>query len=107
MSVKIKRTLLYALLIVFAAVFLAPIFIVLMNSFKDRLYITSEPFALPNAETFAGAANYTSGLDKTGFFSAFAYSLFITVGSPTGKMASSLMNSLPTFSSDASGKVIK
>lgn len=81
MSVKIKRTLLYALLIVFAAVFLAPIFIVLMNSFKDRLYITSEPFALPNAETFAGAANYTSGLDKTGFFSAFAYSLFITVGS--------------------------
>lgn len=81
MSVKIKRTLLYALLIVFAAVFLAPIFIVLMNSFKDRLYISSEPFALPNAETFAGAANYTSGLDKTGFFSAFAYSLFITVGS--------------------------
>lgn len=81
MSVKIKRTLLYALLIVFAAVFLAPIFIVLMNSFKDRLYITSEPFALPDAETFAGAANYTSGLDKTGFFSAFAYSLFITVGS--------------------------
>ncbi|MGN1117569.1 MAG: carbohydrate ABC transporter permease [Acutalibacteraceae bacterium] len=81
MSVKIKRTLLYALLIVFAAVFLAPIFIVLMNSFKDKLYITSEPFALPNAETFAGAANYTSGLDKTGFFSAFAYSLFITVGS--------------------------
>ncbi|MGN1348398.1 MAG: carbohydrate ABC transporter permease [Acutalibacteraceae bacterium] len=81
MRVKIKRTLLYALLIVFAAVFLAPIFIVLMNSFKDRLYITSEPFALPNAETFAGAANYTSGLDKTGFFSAFAYSLFITVGS--------------------------
>ena len=81
MSVKIKRTLLYALLIVFGAVFLAPIFIVLMNSFKDKLYITSEPFALPNAETFAGAANYTSGLDKTGFFSAFAYSLFITVGS--------------------------
>lgn len=79
MSKKGRRGFLYALLIFFGAVFLAPIFIVLMNSFKDKLFITSEPFALPNADTFAGAENYTSGLDKTGFFSAFGYSLFITV----------------------------
>lgn len=78
---KGRKILLYTLLIISAAVFLAPIFIVLMNSFKDKLFITSEPFALPNAETFSGLENYTSGLDKTGFFSAFGYSLFITVGS--------------------------
>lgn len=78
---KGRKVLLYILLIISAGVFLAPIFIVLMNSFKDKLFITSEPFALPNAETFSGLENYTSGLDKTGFFSAFGYSLFITVGS--------------------------
>lgn len=81
MSSRARKILLYALLIIVAAAFLAPVFIVLINSFKDKLFITSQPFALPNSETFSGAENYTSGLDKTGFFSAFAYSLFITVGS--------------------------
>lgn len=81
MNQKAKRIILYALLIVSGAVFLAPIFIVFMNSFKDKLFITAEPFALPNGDTFSGLENYTSGLEKTGFFSAFGYSLFITVAS--------------------------
>lgn len=81
MKTKGRKILLYALLILISAVFLAPIFIVLMNSFKDKLFISAEPFMLPNSETFSGLENYTSGLDKTGFFSAFGYSLFITVGS--------------------------
>ncbi len=81
MKTKGRKILLYALLILTSAVFLAPIFIVLMNSFKDKLFISAEPFMLPNSETFSGLENYTSGLDKTGFFSAFGYSLFITVGS--------------------------
>lgn len=80
MSAKAKRIILYAVLILFAAAFLTPIFIVLMNSFKDKLFITSQPFALPNPETFSALENYTSGLEKTGFFKAFGYSLFITVG---------------------------
>ena len=58
--------------------FLAPIFIVLMNSFKGKLYISNAPFELPDAETFSGLENYISGLEKTGFFSAFGWSLFIT-----------------------------
>ncbi len=59
--------------------FLFPVFMVLMNSFKSKLYITSEPFALPDADTFAGISNYTEGLSKTGFFSAFFTSLLVTV----------------------------
>jgi raffinose/stachyose/melibiose transport system permease protein len=59
--------------------FLFPVFMVLMNSFKSKLYITSEPFALPDADTFAGLSNYTEGLSKTGFFSAFFTSLLVTV----------------------------
>lgn len=77
--IKSKQRLLFSLLCVLAIAFLSPIFIVLMNSFKKRLYISNEPFSLPNSETFAGIENYTEGLIKTGFFSAFILSLFITV----------------------------
>lgn len=70
-----------ALLTVLAIAFLAPIFIVLMNSFKGRFFISDMPFQLPNAETFVGLENYVSGIAKTGFPRAFGWSLFITVGS--------------------------
>ena len=78
---KLSHALVYLVLIIMSVIFLAPIFIVLFNSFKSKLYITSEPFAFPNSETFAGLENYIGGLSKTGFFSAFGWSLFITVGS--------------------------
>lgn len=78
---KLSRVIIYIVLVIISAAFLAPIFIVLFNSFKSKLYITSEPFAFPNKETFAGLENYTGGLSKTEFFSAFGWSLLITVGS--------------------------
>lgn len=56
-----------------------PIFIVFMNSFKGRFFISDAPFELPNEQTFVGLENYTSGIAKTGFIPAFRYSLFITV----------------------------
>lgn len=74
-----SHTIVYIVLILISVIFLAPIFIVFYNSFKSKLYITSEPFALPNSETFAGLENYTGGLEKTSFLSAFGRSVFITV----------------------------
>ncbi len=74
-----SHAIVYIVLILMSVVFLAPIFIVFYNSFKSKLYITSEPFALPNGETFAGLENYTGGLEKTSFLSAFGWSVFITV----------------------------
>jgi raffinose/stachyose/melibiose transport system permease protein len=62
-----------------ALLFVAPILLVLLNSFKGKLYILNNPFAFPNAESFTGLTNYTSGLAATGFFHAFGWSLFITV----------------------------
>lgn len=76
---KLGRGALYAVLIILAAAFLFPIFTVLVNSFKNKLFISSEPFSLPDFESFAGMENYTSGLEKTNFFSSFAWSVFITV----------------------------
>ena len=69
----------FILVLILAILFLAPIFIVFMNSFKGRFYISDTPFALPNSETFVGLENYTSGVIKVGFIPAFGYSLFITV----------------------------
>jgi raffinose/stachyose/melibiose transport system permease protein len=74
---------LFAFVLILAVLFLSPIFIVLMNSFKGRFFISDTPFALPNAQTFVGLQNYTSGIVKVGFIPAFGYSLFITVFSVT------------------------
>jgi raffinose/stachyose/melibiose transport system permease protein len=69
----------FIFLFVLAVLFLAPILIVLMNSFKGRFFISDTPFALPNMQTFVALKNYGSGIEKTGFIQAFGYSLFITV----------------------------
>lgn len=64
-----------------AVLFMVPMILVLINSFKSRLYISSEPFAFPNSETFVGFENYLNGLKSSGFLAAFGRSLFITVAS--------------------------
>lgn len=76
---KVFNGILFLILSILVVVFLAPILFVLINSFKGKLYISNEPFALPNATTFAGLRNYFTGIEKTGFFSAFGWSVFVTV----------------------------
>jgi raffinose/stachyose/melibiose transport system permease protein len=76
---SVKNNIVFILVFILAILFLSPIFIVLMNSFKGRFFISDTPFALPNAQTFVGLENYTSGIVKTGFLPALGYSLFITV----------------------------
>lgn len=70
-----------AVLCVLVVIFLAPIAFIVNNSFKGKFFISDAPFALPNAETFAGLDNYITGLEKTGMLSAIGWSFFITVGS--------------------------
>ncbi len=69
----------FIILLIISIVFVAPILLVLMNSFKGKLYVSNEPFDFPNAESFVGLKNYTNGIEKIDFFSAFFVSLFITV----------------------------
>lgn len=76
---KAQGLIIGVLLAILSLLFLAPIFIVLINSFKSKLYISSEPFKFPSAETFVGLSNYTDGAVKIGFFQSFGWSLFITV----------------------------
>jgi raffinose/stachyose/melibiose transport system permease protein len=74
-----KLNLTFGFLFVLALLYMVPLFLVLMNSFKGRFFISSAPFAFPDAQTFVGFKNYVVGLARTGFFQAFGYSLFITV----------------------------
>ena len=76
---QLRNNITFVFLFILAVLFLTPILIVFMNSFKGRFYISDTPFALPDADTFIGLKNYTSGIAKTGFIQAFGYSLFITV----------------------------
>lgn len=69
----------FIILMIISIVFIAPILLVLMNSFKGKLFVSNDPFAFPNAESFVGLKNYTNGIEKIDFFSAFFVSLFITV----------------------------
>jgi len=76
---RLQENVIFIFLFILAILFLTPILLVLMNSFKGRFFISDTPFALPDAQTFAGVKNYISGVAKTGFIPAFGYSLFITV----------------------------
>ena len=69
----------FVLLVFASTLFLSPIFIVLMNSFKTKFNIISAPFDLPNSSTFAGLENYVNGIASSGIAPAFLRSLFITV----------------------------
>lgn len=80
MKSKLEKTILYVILTALSLLFISPTLIVLINSFKGKLYISNEPFQLPNEQTFAGITNFTSGIEKTGFLSALKWSLFITIG---------------------------
>lgn len=69
----------FVILMVMALVFLTPIILIFINSFKGKLYISEDLFSLPNATTFVGFDNYIRGIDTVNFWNAFAYSVFITV----------------------------
>ncbi len=66
---------------IIAILYVCPIVIVCMNSFKKKVYISKRPFQFPNEKMYVGFENYISGIEKTGFFEAFGYSLFITLAS--------------------------
>lgn len=74
-----KKAVTYVTLILLSAVFIFPILIIVLNSFKSKFNIVGSPFELPTNETFAGFTNYIEGLRMSNFLSAFFLSLFITV----------------------------
>ena len=85
-------TVLFAVL---SVLWISPIFMVLLNSFKRKAYIFKHPFGISTvsitegfeafkdgmSRLFSGTLNYKNGLRMTHFWDCFGNSLFITVGS--------------------------
>ena len=66
---------------VLGIIYIMPILIVLMNSFKKKVYINKMPFQLPTDKTMAGIENYITAIDKYELLDAVGWTVFITVGS--------------------------
>ena len=67
------------LLSVASVLYVYPILMILLNSFKKETSIsTSTAFLPPTADTFAGAANYVNAISSKGFLQSFWYSTLIT-----------------------------
>ena len=66
---------------VLGIIYIMPILIVLMNSFKKMVYINKMPFQLPTDKTMAGIENYITAIDKYELLDAVGWTVFITVGS--------------------------
>lgn len=62
-----------------SVLYLYPIVLVVINSFKKKAYISRYPFRIPRDRMFVGLENYVRGLEKTGFLPAFGWTVLITV----------------------------
>ena len=85
---KIKKytpasTVLTAVFVVICLVWVMPIFEVVTNSFKSNAQINLDVFALPNADSFVGFANYITGMTfgNYPFMKSAGYSVFISIAS--------------------------
>lgn len=58
-----------------------PLILVIINSFKKKAYISTETFSLPNAESYAGLENYRRGIERTNLLVSFGWTIILTVGS--------------------------
>ena len=68
---------------IICVIYVLPILIVIINSFKDNAFVNTDTFALPAAESFVGFSNYIKGmtLGNYPFLRSVFYSTFITVAS--------------------------
>ena len=81
-SRRVVDVLLTVLLAALCVVWLYPVLLILINSLKDELAIsTATVFELPTQATFAGLHNYTYGITQLNFLQSFGYSATITITS--------------------------
>ena len=77
---RMRRAVVHTLLGAYTAVALAPVILVIMNSFKNRPAIFSQPLTPPTTSTF-DLIGYVTVLKQGDFLSYFSNSMIVTVGS--------------------------
>jgi raffinose/stachyose/melibiose transport system permease protein len=78
-SSPLKSALIHAALIAYTLICLAPILLVVMNSFKSKAAIFGAPLALPMPATFS-LIGYTTVLGQGVFLTYFVNSFIVTLG---------------------------
>ena len=75
------KALLTAVMTVVSVVYVLPVLSVLVNSFKKNTFVKTDTFALPNAESYAGFANFIKGMTfgNYPFIKSVLYSVVITL----------------------------
>lgn len=81
MNGKMKHGALWTIIFTIVSLtWIFPIALVVLNSFKNKAYISRYTFALPNSKSFAGLENYTRGIERTDLIASFGWTLLVTVG---------------------------
>ena len=71
-------TILFTVISIF---YVAPLFIVLINSFKKKAFINLEPFKLPSEKTWVALENFANAMEKYNFLESVLWTVVMTVGS--------------------------
>ena len=81
---SLGKNILTAIMSVISIIYILPVVAVVINSFKANTFVKTDTFALPNAESFVGFANFIKGMTfgNYPFVKSVLYSVVITVLSP-------------------------
>ena len=79
-SNPLNSAMMHGALILYTLIALFPVFIILINSFKERRAIFREPLALPNAESFS-TIGYETVMKQGDFVLYFQNSMIVTIAS--------------------------
>ena len=81
MSEKVKHPVLWATLFtIISLAWVFPIVLVVINSFKQKAYISRDAFSIPTGKAFVGLQNYTRGIKRTNLIESFGWTVVVTVG---------------------------
>ena len=78
---KFGKNALTTFLALISVAYIFPVFMVVVNSFKENTFVKTETFAMPTEESFVGWANFIKGMTFGGypFINSVFYSVVITV----------------------------
>ena len=81
MSEKVKHPVLWpTLFTIISLAWVFPIVLVVINSFKQKAYISRNAFSIPTGKAFVGLQNYTRGIKRTNLIESFGWTVVVTVG---------------------------
>ena len=81
MSDKVKHPVFWTVFLsIVSLAWVYPIVLVLINSFKQKAYISRNAFSLPTGKAFVGLENYIRGIERTNLISSVGWTVVITVG---------------------------